>query len=61
MLPEHTGELLLAIGAMGNGVITTDVVLTGPIQPELEVAYTEYVPASVLVADEMIGFWLVLV
>jgi hypothetical protein len=53
--PEHTGELLPAVGATGIGFTTTAVVLTLLVQP-LRVAVTLYVPAFAEVAFAMDGF-----
>ena len=41
VLPEQTGELLVAVGAAGNGVTLTEVVPAEPVHPAAEVAVTE--------------------
>ena len=53
--PEHTGELLPAVGAEGGGATITEVIPAGPRHP-FTVAVTEYVPASTRVTLLMTGF-----
>jgi hypothetical protein len=53
--PEHTGELLPAVGAAGIGFTTTTIVPAGPAQPTT-VAVTLYVPDANTVAPTIDGF-----
>jgi hypothetical protein len=52
--PEHTGELLPAVGAAGIGFTTTTIVPAGPVQPTT-VAVTLYVPEAKIVAPTIDG------
>ena len=56
VLPEHTVELLPAMGAEGRGVMITAVVPAEPVHPSAEVAVTEYVPPPADVIAAITGF-----
>ena len=54
-MPEHTGELLDAVGVAGVALTTTAVVPTPEVQP-LVVTVTLYVPDIAVVAFVITGF-----
>lgn len=53
--PSHTGELLLATGAVGVGFTSIVVVSVAEVQP-LTVTVTEYTPDMVVSAGTLSGF-----
>ena len=55
LAPLHTGLLLVGDGVAGVVFTTTDVVVTGPVQPDT-VTVAEYVPLAAATTLPIVGF-----